>query len=83
VQERDLAVQEFREQDIGMPGEVGERREDEVSPEVTPPRGAKRLTRQEGHDVRQFLVLFQEEAQFGEGLQNALRGRMTCVASAA
>jgi hypothetical protein len=74
VQERDLAVQEFREQDIGMPGELGERGEDEASPGVTPPRGAEGLPRQEGYDVRQFLILFQEEAPFSESLENTVRG---------
>ena len=74
MQERDLAVQELGEEDIGMPGELGERGEDEASLCVTPPRGAEGLTRKEGYDTRQLLVLFQEEPPFDEGLKNTLRG---------
>ncbi len=74
MQERDLAVQELGEENIGMPGELGERGEDEASPGMTPPRDAEGLTGDEGYDVRQFLVLFQEEAPFSESLKNTLSG---------
>jgi hypothetical protein len=74
MQKGDFAVQEFGEENVGMPGEFGERGEDEASLGVTPPRGAEGLTRKEGYDVRQFLVLFQEESPFSENLKNTLRG---------
>jgi hypothetical protein len=57
-----------------MLGEFGERGEDEASLGVTPPRGAEGLTRKEGYDVRQLLVLFQEEATFSESFKNTVRG---------
>jgi hypothetical protein len=73
VQERHLPAQKLCEQHIGMLSEIRQDRENEAGLRVTPPGVAKGLARQKRHDVREALVLRQEEATIRKGVKDLLR----------
>ncbi|MEK6405322.1 MAG: hypothetical protein AABN34_00020 [Acidobacteriota bacterium] len=84
VDEGVFTVKELRDQDVRVGGELRQDGEDEVSLRMTPPRGPKRLTREDADHVWEGLVLLQEKAVVGESCENKINGphaiTLTCAA---
>ncbi|MEK6285018.1 MAG: hypothetical protein AABO57_04690 [Acidobacteriota bacterium] len=74
VDESVFTVKELRDQDVRVLGEFRQDGEDEVSLRMTPPRGPKRLTREDADHVWECLVLLQEKAVVGESCENKING---------